>query len=86
MAGDESGLAHAMTRTGRIDGAISAASELIAHLQDAGPVNSAQARLLIEAAVRASVANAEQWEIVASAKRIAGELKGEGERRGNFTG
>jgi hypothetical protein len=29
------------------------------------------------------VANAEQWEIVASAKRIAGELKAEGERRGD---
>jgi len=41
------------TRTDRIDAAVSAASELIGFLQDAGPVNGAQARLIVEAAVRA---------------------------------
>lgn len=63
------------TRADRIDNAVSAASELIGFLMDAGPINSAQAKLIIEAAVRASVANAEQWEIVASAKRVAADLE-----------
>jgi hypothetical protein len=62
-------------RTDRIDNAVSAASELIGFLQDAGPVNSAQANLIIEAAVRASVANVEQWEIRDSAKRVAADLE-----------
>jgi hypothetical protein len=39
-------------------------------------------RVLVEAAVRAVVPNAERFEIVASARRIAGELEQEAERRG----
>jgi hypothetical protein len=62
-------------RTDRIDAAVSAAGELIGFLQDAGPVNGAQARLIIEAAVRAEVANAEEWEIRDSAKRISKDLE-----------
>jgi hypothetical protein len=62
-------------RTDRIDAAVSAASELIGFLQDAGPVNGAQARLIIEAAVRASVPNAEDWEVKESAARIAAEFR-----------
>jgi hypothetical protein len=62
------------TRTDRIDAAVSAASELIGFLQDAGPVIGAQARLIVEAAVRAAVPNAEDWEVKESAARIAAEL------------
>jgi len=62
-------------RTARIDAAVSAASELIGFLQDAGPVNGAQARLIVEAAVRASVPNAEDWEVKESAARIAAEFR-----------
>jgi hypothetical protein len=62
-------------RTERIDNAVSAASELIGFLQDAGPVNGAQARLIVEAVVRASVAKVEDWEIRASAKRVAADLE-----------
>jgi hypothetical protein len=58
-----------------IDTAVSAASELIGFLQDAGPVNSAQARIIIESAVRASVANAAPWEIRDSAKRVFKDLE-----------
>jgi hypothetical protein len=61
-------------RADRIVAAVSAASELIRFLQDAGPVNGAQARLIVEAAVRATVPNAEDWEVKESAARIAAEL------------
>jgi hypothetical protein len=73
-------MAHAVTgaREDKIDHAVSAASELIGFLQDAGPVNGAQARIIIEAAVRATVGNAEEWEVRASAKRIAADLEGAG--------
>jgi hypothetical protein len=65
-------------RTERIDAAVASAGELIAALQDHGAVTSAQARLIVEAAVRASVPNAEPFEIRDSAKRISGELEGAG--------
>lgn len=63
------------TRADRIDNAVSAASELIGFLQDVGPVNGAQAKLIIEAAVRASVANVAEWEIRDSVKRVSKDLE-----------
>jgi hypothetical protein len=65
-------------RSDRIDSAVSGAGELIGLLQVAGPINGAQARLIIEAAVRATVPNFESWEIRDSAGRIAAELEGLG--------
>ena len=62
-------------REDRIDTTVSAASELIGFLQDAGPVNGAQARLIIEAACRAAVPNAQDWKVRESAARIATELE-----------
>jgi hypothetical protein len=71
-----------MTRTDRIDTAVSAAGSLITALTEQGPLNGEQMRVLVEAAVRPVVPNAERFEIVASARRIAGELEQEAERRG----
>jgi hypothetical protein len=70
------------TRTDRIDTAVSAAGSLITALTEQGPLNGQQMRVLVEAAVRAAVPNAESWEVVASARRIADELEQEKERRG----
>ena len=81
MAGNVPDVAHAMTaentnpRADRIDDAVSAASELIGHLQDQGPVTPGQARLIVLAAVRAAVPGAETWEVRESAARIAAERK-----------
>jgi hypothetical protein len=80
MAGNVSDLADAMTRTDRIDDAISAASELIAALMDLGPIAPAQAKLIMMAAARAAVTNIEEFEVRDSAVRIAGELEGMGKR------
>jgi hypothetical protein len=63
-------------RTERIDAAVASASELIAALQDHGAVTAAQAKLIVEACVRASVPSAQAFEIRDSANRIAGELRG----------
>jgi hypothetical protein len=78
-------VADAMTdrRTDKIDGAIAAASELIAALMDLGPIAPAQAKLIMMAAARAAVTNIEEFEVRDSAQRIAGELEKEGEHRGN---
>lgn len=65
-------------RTNRIDDAVSAAGELIGLLMTKGPVGPGQARLIVEAVVRAAVPNFEGWEIRDSATRIAGELEGLG--------
>ena len=70
-------------RTDRIDNAVSAGAELLGFLSREGPITPAQARLVIEAAVRAVVPNAEDWEVRDSATRIAGELEREGGNRGN---
>jgi hypothetical protein len=64
-----------MTRTDRIDTAVSAAGSLITALTEQGPLNGEQMRVLVEAAVRAAVPNAEAWEIVSSARRIADDLE-----------
>jgi hypothetical protein len=77
LAGPHFGGGVMSARTDRIDTAISAASELIGFLQDAGPVNGAQARLIVDAAVRAAVPNVEDWEVKESAARIAAELENE---------
>jgi hypothetical protein len=50
-------------RTDRIDAALGAAGELISALMEKGPVNSDQAHLLVMAAVRAQVANVEEFEV-----------------------
>jgi hypothetical protein len=63
-------------RTDRIDAAVSAGGELIGLLLQEGPVTPGQARLVVEAVVRAAVPNAEDWELRESATRIATELKG----------
>jgi hypothetical protein len=70
-------------RTNRIDDAVSAGFELLGFLSREGPITPSQARLLIEAAVRAVVPNAKDWEVRASAVRIADELEAEGGKRGN---
>jgi hypothetical protein len=64
-------------RTERIDSAVSAAGELIGFLFQEGPVTPGQARLIVEAVVRAAVPNAKGFEVRESAARIAGELKNE---------
>jgi hypothetical protein len=69
-------------RTDRIDAAVSSAGELIAALQDEGPVNGGQARVIIEACVRAAVGNAEPWEIRASAARVSKDLERESAQLG----
>ena len=63
-------------RADKIDDAISAASELIAALMDLGPIAPAQAKLIMMAAARAAVTNIQEFEVRASAVRVAGELEG----------
>jgi len=83
MAGNESNMAHAMTRADRIDDAVSRASELITALPDLGPVAPAQAKLIMMAAARAAVTNIEEFEVRDSAKRIAADVGGgTGEKMG----
>ena len=85
MAGVESDLANAMTdsnpRTDKIDDAIAAASELIAALMDLGPIAPAQAKLIMMAAARAAVTNIEEFEVRASATRVAAEIEKERRKR-----
>jgi hypothetical protein len=63
-------------RTERIDAAVGAGGELIGLLLQEGSVTPGQARLIIEAAVRAAVPNAKGFELRESAARIAAELEG----------
>ena len=63
-------------RIERIDVQVSKAGELIGALQQKGPVTPGQARLIVEAVVRAAVPNAEAFEVRESAARIATELGG----------
>ena len=70
-------------RTDRIDDAVSAGAELLGFLSRVGPITPGQARLVIEAAVRAVVPNAKDWEVRESATRIAEELEAEGGKRGH---
>jgi hypothetical protein len=77
----KSDVAHAMTtensnaRTDRIDAAVSAGGELVGALIDLGPINPEQAKLIVEATVRAAVPNFKEFEIRDSATRIAAELE-----------
>ena len=64
-------------RTERIDAAVSAAGELIGCLLQEGPVTPGQARLIVEGVVRATVPNAEGFEVRESAARIVAELGGQ---------
>jgi hypothetical protein len=58
---------------------------LIAALLDLGPITLQQGKLIMMAAARAAVTNIEEFEVRDSAVRVAGELKGEGERRGGYS-
>jgi hypothetical protein len=62
-------------RAERIDNAVASAGELIAALQDEGPVTPRQARVIVFAAVRAAVPNFEEWEVRGSAARMVPALK-----------
>jgi hypothetical protein len=62
-------------RTERIDACVSKAGEFIGALQQHGSVTPNQAKLIVEAVVRAAVPNAEDWEVRESAARIATELE-----------
>lgn len=62
-------------RTKKLDRAVSAAGELIGFLGELGPINGAQAKLIIEAAVRACVPRFERWEIEESVKRVAASFE-----------
>jgi hypothetical protein len=66
------------TRAERIDIAVASAGELIAALQDEGPVTPGQARVIVLATVRAAVPNFQEWEVRKSAERIAPVLKVDG--------
>jgi hypothetical protein len=66
-------------RTDRIDAAVGAGAELIGFLLEEGPVTSGQARLIVEAVVRAAVPNAEGFEVRESAARFVTELGGNNE-------
>jgi hypothetical protein len=65
----------ANARTDRIDDAVASAGELIGFLQQEGPVTPGQARLIVEAVVRAAVPNADDWEVRESAARITTKLE-----------
>jgi hypothetical protein len=70
-----------MSRMAKIDAAVSAGGELVSALLAEGPLNHAQVRLIIEAAVRAAVLNAEEFEVRESVTRIVGELEHENQSR-----
>jgi hypothetical protein len=50
-------------RADRIDACVAKAGELIGALQQHGAVTPNQAKLIVEAVVRAEVPNAELWEV-----------------------
>jgi hypothetical protein len=64
-----------MTRTERIDAAVSDAGQLISALLDKGPLNPEQCSVLVMAAARAVVENFEDCEARDSAIRILKELE-----------
>jgi hypothetical protein len=57
-------------RKERIDTAICIGTELIAALMEVGPINSRQANLIIQAAVRAAVPNVAFFEIAERVREI----------------
>jgi hypothetical protein len=61
-------------RTDRIDACVAKAGELIGALQQHGSVTPNQAKVIIEAVVRAEIPNFETWEVREGAKRVAAEL------------
>jgi hypothetical protein len=69
-----------MTRTERIDAAVSDAGQLITALLEKGPLNPAQCRLVL-AAARAVVENFEEWEAHDAAIRIVKQLNDENQSR-----
>ena len=85
--GDPTGPAHSgalggyVTRTERIDAAVSDAGQLITALLEKGPLNPEQCSVLVHAAARAVVENFEEWEARDAAIRIVKELEDEDKRR-----
>jgi hypothetical protein len=70
-----------MTRTERIDAAVSDAGQLITALLEKGPLNPAQCSVLVLAAARAVVENFEEWEAHDAAIRIVKQLNDENQSR-----
>jgi hypothetical protein len=70
-----------MTRTEKIDAAVSDAGQLISALLEMGPLTPAQCSVLVMAAARAVVPNFEEWEARDSAIRIVKELEDEDKSR-----
>ena len=70
-----------MTRTEKIDDAVCAAGQLISALQEQGPINREQVRLLVLAAASAAVPNFKEWEANDSVIRILADLKNENQHR-----
>jgi hypothetical protein len=64
-----------MSRSEKIDGAVCAAAELVGALLEHGSINSAQAGVIITAAVRAALPNVQLFEIRERAKVIAADLE-----------
>ena len=62
-------------RANRIDNAVASAGELIAALQDEGPVTPRQSRVIVFAAVRAAVPNFEEWEVCRARPVLVPALK-----------
>jgi hypothetical protein len=64
-----------MKRGEKIDVAVCAAGQLISALTERGPLNPAQIRVLIEAAVRHVVPNFVKWELRESVTRILADFE-----------
>ena len=62
-------------RTDKIEAAVCDGAALVSALMEVGPLNSQQASLIIEAAVKAAVPNVEFFEICESARRIIVDLE-----------
>jgi hypothetical protein len=63
-----------MTRAERIEVPVCSGGQLVAALMQCGPINADQASLIIEATVRAVVANATFGEICEAARRVVVDL------------
>lgn len=73
------------SRVQLIDDAISAGASLIAALMEVGPVNPQQGHVIIMAAVRAAVPNAEFFEVADRARLAMRDLSKLGAKDENLT-
>jgi hypothetical protein len=64
-----------MTRAEKIHVAVTRAAQLIGMLCDEGEVTSGQAKILMTAAVRGAVSNAQEGEITYAARHVLKELE-----------